>query len=371
MKNLCLAGGVALNCVGNGRILREGPFEKIWIQPAAGDAGGALGVALFIWHQLLDKPRTAQPTDAQRGSLLGPDFDDDEIRRVPRRATGAAYDAHRRRRRAVRAGRRAVLAAGKVVGWFQGRMEFGPRALGARSILGDARSPDMQSVMNLKIKFREGFRPFAPAVLREHADEYFECDAGRGQPVHAARRARCATSKRVPLDAPRTQRAKASTSSSVQRSEIPAVTHVDYSARVQTVDAERHGLYRKLLEAFDRKTGCPVLVNTSFNVGGEPIVCTPRGRLRDVHGLRHRRAVHGPLRARPSAAQPAWVARRRAPRRRPLLDDLLAQPVLRRGRCASADDGARLHALRPASSRSRTASRSCSGRTRRSTTPAT
>ncbi len=270
MKNLCLAGGVALNCVGNGRILREGPFENIWIQPAAGDAGGALGVALFIWHQLLDAPRAVDLHDSQQGSLLGPSFDDAEIESFLD-SQGAAYrrcESDEELCESVA----DLLAAEKVVGWFQGRMEFGPRALGARSILGDARSADMQSVMNLKIKFRESFRPFAPSVLAEHASDYFDIAPDQESPymllvapVADAQRVRAADNAAlIGLDKLK-----------VRRSTIPAVTHVDCSARVQSVDRARHGRYRQLLEAFYAKTGCPVLINTSFNVRGEPIVCTP------------------------------------------------------------------------------------------------
>ncbi len=275
MKNLCLAGGVALNCVGNGRLLREGPFEHIWIQPAAGDAGGALGAALFIWHQLLDQPRVADPHDSQSGSLLGPRFDEQAIRAFLDQS-GAEYHycATDEELSEHVAG---LLADEKVVGWFQGRMEFGPRALGARSILGDARSRQMQSVMNLKIKFRESFRPFAPAVLAEHAHEYFELRPDQDSPymllvapVHA--------SQRVHHD--QADRHQGLDKLKTCRSTIPAVTHVDDSARVQTVDAHRHGRYRKLLESFYAKTGCPVLINTSFNVRGEPIVCTPQDAYR-------------------------------------------------------------------------------------------
>jgi len=271
MKNLCLAGGVALNCVGNGRILREGPFEHIWIQPAAGDAGGALGVALFIWHQLLGRPRTIQPADSQHGSLLGPRFDDDRARDCLERhaAVYRRFDDDDRLCEFCA----QLLAEENVVGWFQSRMEFGPRALGSRSILADARSAKMQSVLNLKIKFRESFRPFAPAVLAERVNEYFQMQPGLESP-YMLLVAPVAENKRrqvVAEDAGRTGLDKLH----VCRSEIPAVTHVDYSARVQTVDAQRHGRYRQLLQAFAQKTGCPVLVNTSFNVRGEPIVCTP------------------------------------------------------------------------------------------------
>jgi carbamoyltransferase len=271
MKNLCLAGGVALNCVANRHVLRDGPFENVWIQPAAGDAGGALGVALFIWHQLMGKPRTPRPSDSQHASLLGPAFSDAEVQRFLD-SVDATYD-YVRDEDALCDQVADAIAAGKVVGWFQGRMEFGPRALGSRSILGDPRNPDMQTVMNVKVKFREGFRPFAPAVLRERAHEYFDVPPNQDcpymllvAPVHAAKRAKLS---------PAELRATGINKLKVRRSDIPAVTHVDYSARIQTVD-ERHGLYRRLLEAFDRKTGCPVIVNTSFNLGWEPIVCTPR-----------------------------------------------------------------------------------------------
>jgi len=271
LTSLCLAGGVALNCVANGRILREGPFERIWIQPAAGDAGGALGVALFIWHQLLGQARSAEAADAQRGSLLGPAFSDDEIRTfldgtsavyrtLPDDDTLCRFTADR-------------LADGDVIGWFQGAMEFGPRALGARSILGDARRPDMQSVMNLKVKFREGFRPFAPAVLREHVADYFQMEQSADSPYMLLVAPVQEERRRAP--GPDDGAARGIAKLAIERSDVPAVTHVDYSARVQTVDAERHGVYHRLLQTFHQKTGCPVLVNTSFNLGWDPIVCTP------------------------------------------------------------------------------------------------
>jgi len=270
-RKLCLAGGVALNCVGNGRILREGPFDEIWIQPAAGDAGGALGVALYIWHQLLERPRHSRPSDAQRGSLLGPAFAAEEIRAFLD-GQGASYREFPTDD-ALCEHVAELMAAEKVVGWLQGRMEFGPRALGSRSILGDARSAAMQSVMNLKIKFRESFRPFAPCVLEERAADYFELGAGQPSP-YMLLVAPVRESRRAKLDG---QLAGVSglDKLKLQRSEIPAVTHVDYSARIQTVDAERHGRTYTLLKAFERRTGCPVMINTSFNVRGEPIVCTP------------------------------------------------------------------------------------------------
>ena len=270
-RNLCLAGGVALNCVGNGRILREGPFDNVWIQPAAGDAGGALGVALFIWHQLLGNSRTPILPDGQQGSLLGPRSSPDAIR-IFLGKVGAVYE-EQPDDAALCETVADLMANEKVVGWFQGRMEFGPRALGARSIIGDARSAKMQSVMNLKIKFRESFRPFAPSVLRDSVDEYFEMRPGEDSPymllvapVQDHRRLKDSASAH---DVRGLDKLK------VPRSDIPAVTHVDYSARVQTVDAERNGLYAELIRAFEKKTDCPVVINTSFNIRGEPIVCTP------------------------------------------------------------------------------------------------
>ncbi|MFV2069925.1 MAG: carbamoyltransferase [Pirellulales bacterium] len=271
MPNLCLAGGVALNCVGNGRIAREGPFDNIWIQPAAGDAGGALGAALFIWHQLLDKPRETQPSDSQYGSLLGPDFSDEQIESFLGE-TGAVYqmfDSDDALCQFVA----EQLDQEKVVGWMHGRMEFGPRALGSRSILGDARSQEMQSVMNLKIKFRESFRPFAPSILSERADEFFELNVGASSP-YMLLVAPVRPAKRTE-DPPQGDSPRGLDQLKMCRSVVPAITHVDYSARVQTVDAQRHGRYYKLLKAFETKTGCPLVINTSFNVRGEPIVCTP------------------------------------------------------------------------------------------------
>jgi len=272
-RTLCMAGGVALNCVGNGKILRDGPFEQIWIQPAAGDAGGALGAALSVWHQYLDNPRPAQTgercrRDRMKGSYLGPRFKDDEIERYFK-SVGARYRRLDEKCLVHEVARR--LADEKIVGWFQGRMEFGPRALGARSILGDPRSPKMQSVMNLKIKFRESFRPFAPSVLRERVSEFFELDTDSPYMLLVA-----------PVQ-PRLRKAMTEAEHqlfgieklNVPRSTIPAITHVDYSARVQTVDPVDHPIYHALLAEFDRMTGCPVLVNTSFNVRGEPIVGSP------------------------------------------------------------------------------------------------
>ncbi len=271
MENLCMAGGVALNCVGNGRILREGPFRDIWIQPAAGDAGGALGVALLTWHQLLDNPRTAQACDAQRGSLLGTAYGEREVRAFLD-SVGAAYeqldDDETLCDRVA-----AAIAEGKVVGWFQGRMEFGPRALGGRSILGDARDPRMQSVINLKVKFREGFRPFAPIVLAEHAHEYFEMERGQESP-YMLLVAPLRQDRRLPIP-PELASARGIDRLRQMRSVVPAITHVDYSARVQTVDPGRNELLYKLMRKYHARTGCPVMVNTSFNLGWEPIVCAP------------------------------------------------------------------------------------------------
>ena len=270
-SKLCLAGGVALNCVANGRLLREGPFDELWIQPAAGDAGGALGVALLVWHQLLGNARTVGTVDAQSGSLLGPAATDEQIARFLDES-GAVYtrfdDDTALCDRVAR-----LLAEEKVVGWMQGRMEFGPRALGNRSILGDARSPRMQATMNLKIKFRESFRPFAPSVLRERVAEYFDMQPGQESPymllVAAVREDKRTAAATAEQDATGLDRLK------TVRSVIPAVTHVDCSARVQTVDPVRHPRYHRLLSRFEELTGSPVLINTSFNVRGEPIVCTP------------------------------------------------------------------------------------------------
>jgi carbamoyltransferase len=287
MKYLCLAGGVALNCVANGRVLREVPFEEIWIQPAAGDAGGSLGIALAIWHRYLDQPRqsseqigTWKPArlsvanglapyaDGMKGSFLGPRDSDKAIEDFLI-SKGAKYRKYFRAE--LPEAIADLLAQGKVIGLHQGRMEFGPRSLGARSIIGDARSPEMQSVMNLKIKYRESFRPFAPSVLRERVSDWFELDTDSPYMLLVAD---VVAHKRRSL----TDEEKALwgiEKLNVKRSEIPAVTHVDYSARIQTVRRETNPLFWEILEAFGRRTGCPVLVNTSFNVRGEPIVCTP------------------------------------------------------------------------------------------------
>ena len=273
-ENLCLAGGVALNCVGNGRILREGPFKELWIQPAAGDAGGALGAALSVWYQYEGKPRTSNgKQDRMRGSYLGPAFSNEEIEQFLK-SKEAPYVKLETGALVERVAK--DLAEEKVVGWLQGRMEFGPRALGGRSILGDARSPKMQSVMNLKIKYRESFRPFAPSVLRERVSEYFDLDSDSPYmlivaPVLEKRRKPMAKEQKglwgIEL-------------LNVPRSDIPAVTHLDYSARVQTIHEETNPRYHALLKAFEAQTGYAVLVNTSFNVRGEPIVCTPEDAYR-------------------------------------------------------------------------------------------
>ncbi|HEV7731320.1 MAG TPA: carbamoyltransferase [Candidatus Binatia bacterium] len=274
MANLCLAGGVALNCVGNGRLLREGPFERIWIQPAAGDAGGALGVALAIHHKVLGEPRRPRSEgDSMRGSYLGPSYSDAEAAAYLD-AVGAVYE---RLDDATLVDRVAqLLADEKIVGWHQGAMEFGPRALGGRSILGDPRSTKMQSVMNLKIKYRESFRPFAPSVLREHVAQWFELDVDSPYMLIVAD---VRPEHRIPMTAEQ-QQLFGIEKLNVPRSTIPAVTHVDYSARIQTVHAETNPRYHALLTRFHALTGCPVLVNTSFNVRGEPIVNTPEDAYR-------------------------------------------------------------------------------------------
>jgi len=280
MKNLCLAGGVALNCVGNGRILRDGPFENVWIQPAAGDAGGALGVAMFIWHQLLDNPRTVDAVDSQHGSLLGPQAADSDVRAFleEQQAPYRHFEDEDELCDYVS----DLLASEKVVGWMQGRMEFGPRALGGRSILGDARSRQMQSVMNLKIKFRESFRPFAPSVLQERVDEYFEMRPQEPSP-YMLLVAPVQESKRLTIEGEDAARQGLDKLKSI-RSEVPAITHVDNSARVQTVDQDRNSRYHKLIKSFENKTGCPVVINTSFNVRGEPIVLGPEDAYRCFMG---------------------------------------------------------------------------------------
>lgn len=273
-KRLCLAGGVALNCVANGKLLKEKVFDDIWIQPAAGDAGSALGAALFVWHQYLGNPRTCNETDdTQQGSYLGPNYSDEYIdaflknKNIP----------HTKLTRPAMIDKISdALAQEKVVGWFQERMEFGPRALGSRSIIGDARSAKMQSVMNLKIKYRESFRPFAPSVLREKVDEYFDMNYDSKYMLLVAD---VKEEKRIPMTEEQ-QKLFGIEKLNIPRSGIPAVTHIDYSARIQTVHKDTHGAYYELIHAFYEKTGCPVIVNTSFNVRGEPIVCTPEDAFR-------------------------------------------------------------------------------------------
>jgi carbamoyltransferase len=266
--SLCLAGGVALNCVANGRLLREGPFKDLWVQPAAGDAGGAVGAALAVWHEYLGNPRTPKASDSMRGSYLGPRCEAQQIRRYLD-SVGAVYTQLDEPR--LLASVAAILAEENVVGWFHGRMEFGPRALGARSIIGDARSRKMQSIMNLKIKYRESFRPFAPAVLAERVADYFELD--RASP-YMLLVAPVREELRIAMTAEQ-QQLFGIDKLHVPRSTIPAVTHVDYSARVQTVHDDTNPRFSALLRQFEALTGCAVLVNTSFNVRGEPIVCTP------------------------------------------------------------------------------------------------
>ncbi|RLA02159.1 MAG: hypothetical protein DRQ45_05030, partial [Gammaproteobacteria bacterium] len=273
VEYLCLAGGVALNCVANGRLLREGPFKDIWIQPAAGDAGGALGAALIAWHEYHDQPRTVNGHDAMQGSYLGPRYQADTIR-AQLDAQGAVYEELDDDTLSDRLS--AALADEKVAGWFQGRMEFGPRSLGGRSIIGDPRSAKMQSVMNLKIKYRESFRPFAPAVLAEDVSEYFDLDRPSPYMLIVAP---VKESLRTPMTAEQEQLFGIE-KLNVPRSQIPAITHVDYSARVQTVHKETNPRFHAVLEQFKKRTGCSVLVNTSFNVRGEPIVCTPEDAYR-------------------------------------------------------------------------------------------
>ena len=305
-KNLCLAGGVALNCVANGRLLREGPFDNIWIQPASGDAGSALGAALVTWHQHFNQTRTPSPKDAMRGTYLGPAFGNQDIcsylksQNIPFQSQNDEQLFN---------SVATLLDEGKVVGWFNGRMEFGPRSLGARSILGDPRNQDMQSVMNLKIKYRESFRPFAPAVLADHVQNQFELDQSSPYMLIVA-------PVKKELCTPMTQEQDqlfGIDKLNVPRSSLPAVTHVDYSARVQTVHAETNPRFHGLLSAFHARTGCPVLVNTSFNVRGEPIVCTPEDAYRcfmrtemDVLVLENQILLK-PDQPKPSESDPTWM----------------------------------------------------------------
>jgi len=277
MRNLCMAGGVALNCVANGKVLGDGRFENIWIQPAAGDAGGAVGAAFAAYHQFMGKPRKVAASDGMSGAFLGPAYAQSEIER--RLTQAGARLAVLSEDDMIGTTARA-LADQRAVGWFQGRMEFGPRSLGARSILGDPRSPTMQKNLNLKVKYRESFRPFAPAVLREDAADWFEldCDSPYMLIVADVRKDR---RRAMTVEE---QKLFGIEKLNVARSQIPAVTHIDYSARIQTVDAGTNPMFHRLLTQFKELTGCPVLVNTSFNVRGEPIVCTPEDAFRCFMG---------------------------------------------------------------------------------------
>jgi len=267
-KHLCLAGGVALNCVGNGRILRDGPFDDIWIQPAAGDAGGALGAALIVWHKYLGNPRKVYSRGTQKGSYLGPSFSDNDIQKYLNE-NKITFTKLKSDELAIKVAK--LIADGNVVGWFQGRMEFGPRALGARSIIGDARSGKMQTLMNLKIKYRESFRPFAPSVMVDHISEYFEID--RESP-YMLLVAPVREKYRIKIDG-KADNLFGIEKLNVVRSNVPAITHVDYSARIQSVNPEDNPRYYQMIQAFNDLTDCPVIINTSFNVRGEPIVCKP------------------------------------------------------------------------------------------------
>ena len=298
-KNLCLAGGVALNCVANGKVVRDGAFENIWVQPAAGDAGGALGAALAAYHVHKGMPRNVLGIgDAMKGSYLGPGFNEEEILRSLS-AAGAKFESFGDSEMIETTAQ--ALADGKAVGWFQGRMEFGPRALGGRSFLGDARSPEMQKRLNLKVKYRESFRPFAPSVLREDVADWFEHDGDSpymlivADVVEKRRRQMSAEEKELfGIDKLNTQ-----------RSDIPAVTHVDYSARIHTVHEDTNPLYHALISRFKELTGCPVIVNTSFNVRGEPIVCTPEDAFRCFMGTETELLVVGNLIMRKENQDPA------------------------------------------------------------------
>lgn len=277
IANLCLAGGVALNCVANGKLLRDGAFSNIWVQPAAGDAGGALGAALTAYHGLAGGARTPLRGDSMQGAYIGPSYDQPDIEKRLK-AAGAVFDVFDDA--TLLATTADALVTGKAVGWHQGRMEFGPRALGNRSILGDPRSPSMQSVLNLKVKFRESFRPFAPSVLREDVAQWFEIDSDSPYMLMVADVVR---DRRKVMTAEQ-QKLFGIDKLNIPRSDIPAVTHVDYSARIQTVSAETNPRYHALISAFKERTGCPVLVNTSFNVRGEPLVCTPEDAFRCFMG---------------------------------------------------------------------------------------
>jgi carbamoyltransferase len=308
-KNLVMAGGVALNCVANGHILREGPFENLWIQPAAGDAGGALGVATYLAHRRFDEPRTVNPArqDAQRGSYLGPTFERDEIRAFLN-AAGAVYEEIEENEIPPRTAE--ALTTGNVVGWFQGRMEFGPRALGGRSILGDPRDPEMQSRMNLKIKYRESFRPFAPSVLAEHSGDVFE-EATESPYMLLVTHVKDEHRKAV-TDGDRDK--TGIDLLKVPRSHVPAITHVDYSARVQTVHEETNPLYWETIRLFREETGVPLVINTSFNVRGEPIVCTPEDAWNCFLGTEMDVLVAGPFLMRKTDQDPKVIEKVRESR---------------------------------------------------------
>ena len=267
-ENLCLAGGVALNCVANGRLVREGPHSNVWVQPAAGDAGGAIGAALFLWHQVLGNERITKETDSQHGSLLGPCYSNSQIKSYLD-STNAVYESIDDEDMLCEKVA-SLIDNGKVIGWFSGSMEFGPRALGNRSIIGDPRKKEMQSKMNLKIKFRESFRPFAPCVLKEYASEYFDFDKEQESPYMLL-----VTNVHKDKIIEVSDKLKGFEKLAVKRSCIPAITHVDYSARVQTVDKIRNPRMHKLISKFNQVSGCPVIINTSFNIRGEPIVCSP------------------------------------------------------------------------------------------------
>jgi carbamoyltransferase len=269
-RNLCLAGGVALNCVSNGKILREGPFENIWIQPSSGDAGGALGAALFVWYQYLENSRIADDKrDFMQGAYLGPKYENDYILDFLKKNN---IPSTKLTDEEIPEKIADLIANQKVIGWFQGRMEFGPRALGGRSIIGDARSPKMQEIMNLKIKFRESFRPFAPAVIRERVSDFFDIDKESPYMLLVA-----PVKKEIRLEmSEEEQKLFGIDKLNVVRSTLPAVTHIDYSARIQTVDKDYNPLFYQMIKKFDEKYSCPVIINTSFNVRGEPIVCTPQ-----------------------------------------------------------------------------------------------
>ena len=277
LPNLCMAGGVALNCVANGKILRDGAFKNVWVQPAAGDAGGALGAAQAAWHQEFGKPRTTSGKDSTKGSYLGPSYTEDEIQRRLAKV-GAVFKSYSDEESLHKAA--LALTESKAVGWFSGRMEFGPRALGARSILGDPRSPKMQKDLNLKVKFRESFRPFAPSVLSEHVSDWFEM---KGESPYMLMVADVLESKRIEMSEEE-KKLFGIDKLNVPRSEVPAITHVDYSARIQTVHKETNPRYHALIREFYELTGCPLVVNTSFNVRGEPIVCTPEDAFRCFMG---------------------------------------------------------------------------------------